>query len=100
MHRNKTVMMDIEHAKYIVLTCPNCNAEFERLESYIRAKQSQGQGTFCSRKCAGIHGAAMNGNGVTQEDICKIKELRSQKLSVYKISEMTGFARNTVMKYW
>lgn len=66
---------------------------------------------FCSRSCAGTfnfkrgiislkNNEDKRYNSLNDEDITKIKELRKQKLSVYKIAELTGFARNTVMKYW
>lgn len=50
---------------------------------------------FCSRRCA-----AMSHSKITDIDIQKIKSLRSNGYSSYKIAEITGFARNTVMKYW
>lgn len=59
---------------------------------------------FCSRSCASTYHAYNNPNyvnaGISDKDKNKIKELRKNNLSSYKISELTGFARNTVMKYW
>ena len=40
------------------------------------------------------------GKTITKEQINLIKDLRSQGYSSYKITELIGIARNTVMKYW
>lgn len=91
--------------KDIALLCPNCNGEFFVLASELRFRQSRNQEMFCSRNCSGqyvyenIH-KPIGGYSLTEADIDRIREYRSAGLSSYKISELTGFARNTIMKYW
>lgn len=87
------------------LQCPFCGNTFTVTDAYLKGKINQGQkNLFCSRSCNSKYHIATNRMPVPaclpEEDIQRIKELRQQGLSSYKISELTGFARNTVMKYW
>ena len=60
---------------------------------------------FCSRNCAANYHRFVSGRNVIattkpQDVIDKIKTLRSQGNSVYKIAAELNISRNTVMKYW
>ena len=61
---------------------------------------------YCSSSCSSIFNKLLNptsstiGTPITDEKIKNIKRLKQQGFSSYKISELTGVSRNTVMKYW
>lgn len=85
--------------------CVYCNMQFILTEREVKMKLSANvELAFCSRSCSSSYHVSINKRsitlGISEESIIKIKELRSQNLSSYKISKLTGFSRNTVMKYW
>lgn len=87
--------------------CAYCTNSFILTERVVKMRQKAGvELAFCSRSCSSKYHIEVTGrstltpNLLSQEQIEQIKILRSQGLSSYKISEITGFARNTVMKYW
>lgn len=88
------------------LVCAQCGMSFLLSRSQMTPRLSQNvEYAFCSRSCASKHqhlrGAISLLKAPISEDLQKqIKDLRNQCLSSYKISEITGCARNTVMKYW
>jgi hypothetical protein len=85
--------------------CANCGINFTITERELKMRLAQGrEKAFCSRSCC----ASYRVNYTYSEKFCtidnslksKIKQLRLEGNSSYKISEITGVARNTVMKYW
>ncbi len=87
--------------------CTNCGIFFHLDKNDLNKRLKHNTtGLFCSKSCNAKYSLEvlkinpLIKNGISEEDKVRIKELRKQKLSVYKISEITGFARNTVMKYW
>lgn len=87
--------------------CAYCELPFILTEREVKMRLAQNvEMAFCSRSCANnyhaLRGTTNNllSNEISEENKLKIKSLRQQNLSVYKISELTGFARNTIMKYW
>ena len=52
---------------------------------------------FCSRSCAASYHSI---KGIDDSVKQQIKELKLSGLSSYKISELVGISRTTVMKYW
>jgi hypothetical protein len=89
--------------------CTNCGVFFHLDKNDLNKRLKHNKtGIFCSKSCNAKY--SLNNrliplsnkgiNSISEEDKTRIKELRKQNLSVYKISEITGFARNTVMKYW
>lgn len=87
-------------------TCAYCTNQFLLTESEVKKRLDTGvEDAFCSRTCASnfhiqISGRSPIGSGISAQDQARIRELRSQGHSSYSISNLTGFARNTVMKHW
>jgi hypothetical protein len=85
--------------------CAYCNTPFVLSGRDLNMRIAKGtELAFCTRICAGKYNSEI-GNGpphvsISYEKTQQIKQLRSQGLSSYKIAEITGAARNTVMKYW
>lgn len=84
--------------KWTILPCTYCNELFYITERDLRFRDIET--ICCSRSCAASLQTRQSGPKILQEDIELIKQLRLQGLSSYKIADKTGFARNTVMKYW
>ena len=97
------------------LACPNCGKVFilsERdMHNKIRQIQKNGYTglIYCSRSCSSIFNKILKpgnfnsgvvGLTIAEDQIQRIKSLKRQGFSSYKISEQLGIARNTVMKYW
>jgi len=86
--------------------CAYCTDSFILTEAEVNERLAKNvEMAFCSRSCStNFHRYISKTNkiGITinENEIQQIKQLRSKGLSSYKISEITGFARNTVMKYW
>ena len=85
--------------------CAYCETAFilTKRQVNMRMKQSKSGLAFCSTECARVlqeNRSECIGKTISESDIVKIKQLKSEGLSSYKISEITGFSRNTVMKYW
>jgi len=93
--------------KRYTLSCFNCNKEFIITERQLkmRNKSTKTGNFYCSRRCV-QHTCRPPINSKRNfvyfpvDKIAKIKQLRSEGLSSYKIAEALGCARNTVMKYW
>lgn len=81
-----------------ILPCTFCQGLIYITERDLRFKNIDT--ICCSRSCAASLQLTTSGSKILQEDIELIKQLRIQGLSSYKIADKTGFARNTVMKYW
>lgn len=91
--------------QWTILPCDYCKGLFYITQGDINNKLRKGlDHFFCSRSCATKYQYATNnchiGKLIDNDDIKLIKQLRSTGLSSYKIADKTGFARNTVMKYW
>jgi len=97
------------------LACPYCGKVFilsERdMHNKIRQIQKNGYTglIYCSRSCSSIFNKILKpgnfnsgvvGLTIAEDQIQRIKSLKRQGFSSYKISEQLGIARNTVMKYW
>ena len=97
------------------LECPNCGKSFTLTEREMggRITQIQKNGytglIYCSRSCSSIFNKILKpgnfnsgvvGLTIAEDQIQRIKSLKRQGFSSYKISEQLGIARNTVMKYW
>lgn len=94
------------------LVCPNCGCNFSLTERemngrFIQIRKNASLGLiYCSSSCSSIFNKLLNptsstiGTPITDEKIKNIKRLKQQGFSSYKISELTGVSRNTVMKYW
>ena len=94
------------------LVCPNCGCNFSLTERemngrFIQNRKNASLGLiYCSSSCSSIFNKLLNptsstiGTPITDEKIKNIKRLKQQGFSSYKISELTGVSRNTVMKYW
>ena len=82
--------------------CACCEMPFILTEREVKMRLAQNvELAFCSNKCARIYNPPPINHGITEEEILRIRNMkRNNGLSSYKISEITGFARNTVMKYW
>lgn len=102
-----------EHYRYIMeeqkcygFICAYCETNFILTERKVNMRLAQNvELAFCSRPCAQKYYITTSGNNFSKPEISNenklaIKELHASGLSSYKISETTGFARNTVMKYW
>lgn len=85
--------------------CVYCDTSFILSGRELNMRLAQGtELAFCTRNCAGKYNTEI-GKGpphvsISDEKIQQIKLLRSQGLSSYKIADISGAARNTVMKYW
>jgi len=80
--------------------CAYCEIPFILTEREVKMRLAQKvELAFCSHACSTKYYPPPVIT-LTCADIERIKNLREQGLSSYKISEITGFARNTVMKYW
>lgn len=100
----KGVIEQGKSAINIELVCPICGIMFSRPKNRSYSKTHLGKDICCSKDC-GIKQARLKllNNMTTRlssSDIGKIKELHEDGLSSYKIAELTGFARNTIMKHW
>lgn len=85
--------------------CADCGIRFLLPESKIKMRQAQGvKNAFCSHQCSVNYQRYIVGKPpqpvIEVGDQMLIKKLRSEGHSSYSISKITGFARNTVMKYW
>jgi hypothetical protein len=89
-----------------ILPCTYCHGLFYITDRDLRFRNIES--ICCSRSCASSLSSTIIDSShlknyspkILQEDIELIKQLRIQGLSSYKIADKTGFARNTVMKYW
>ena len=84
--------------------CSCCGSPFLITQRQLNMKLAQNTtNVFCNRSCSAVFNFYKNGlksTGIPQESIATIKRLRRENRSVYEISRITGFSRNTVMKYW
>lgn len=85
--------------------CAYCDKPFILIEAEVKKRlYTGGELAFCSRSCSASYHSIISkrsaSSQLSDEEILQIKQLRSQGLSVYKIAKITGFANNTVMKYW
>ena len=80
--------------------CACCETPFILTEAEVneRIKTSKTGLAFCSHSCA--HFYTVSSRQISNEMILHVKQLRQEGFSSYKISDLTGLARNTVMKYW
>lgn len=102
-----------EHLNYVQniqvsfgFVCAYCENPFiiTEAERNKRLAQTKSDLAFCSHPCS----VAFNserlpksiGKEIDREMQERIKSLRTKGLSGYKISELTGLSRITVMKYW
>lgn len=96
----------IEHEQVCYgFECTYCETRFLLTERQVKMRLAQNvENAFCSRACSFNFNRENKekaiGKTITEEQISLIKDLRSQGYSSYKITEITGIARNTVMKYW
>lgn len=105
-NRNKEIsrfMAEDQELEYA--TCEYCKKDFFVTPSDFNKRSKNKTGMFCSKNCSGKFVVMNNpliggGKTISEEDKINIKNLRSQGKSSYKIAEQTGFARNTIMKYW
>lgn len=80
-----------------IIPCDYCKELFYITQREINNKIAQNVTSLCcSKKCSNALASIKQHN----IDIELIKQLRTEGLSSYKISEKTGYSRNTVMKYW
>ena len=90
------------------LACPYCGKDFTLTERDMKMKfdyfhKNNGSGLiYCSSSCNAKYNSDTNPIGrPTDEDLIqRIKSLRKQGLSSYKIADQLKISRNTVMKYW
>lgn len=81
--------------------CACCGIKFMITERNVKMKLAQNvEYAFCSRSCASRFNSTSSSGAKNTTDVERIKALKQQGLSSYKISEITGYARNTVMKHW
>lgn len=96
----------MEHVQnYFGFQCVACKLPFILSERELKMRQAQTRTglAFCSKECGRWYNpipVPPKANSISFEEQGRIKNLREQGFTSYKISEMTGFARNTVMKYW
>ena len=106
-----TKQQNIEKANLYYLThiqtcfgyhCAHCGLPFIITERQKNMRLAQNvKYAFCGRSCVNsFHANNCEFKEISEIDKNRIKELRNNNLSSYKISELTGFSRNTVMKYW
>lgn len=91
--------------QWTIIPCDHCKELFYITQGEINNRLRKGvQHLFCSRSCsAKFHNTLQQNTSIkalSDEEIYTITQLRASGLSSYKISTETGFARNTVMKYW
>lgn len=100
----KCVVEQGKSAISVELVCPICGITFSRPKNRSYSKTHLGKDICCSKDCGRKQARLKLLNNTTtslsHSDIGKIKELHEDGLSSYKISELTGFARNTIMKHW
>lgn len=95
-----------EDQKWWHYTCEHCKEPFSITERVKNMKKSAGTAhSFCSKKCVGKFYwersvFSNNKKCVFDNDKKHFKKLKLLGHSSYQISLLTGFARNTVMKYW
>ncbi len=90
------------------LACPYCGKDFTLTERDMKMRfdyfhKNNGSGLiYCSSSCNAKYNSDTNPIGrPTDEDLIqRIKSLRKQGLSSYKITDELKISRNTVMKYW
>ena len=90
------------------LACPYCGKDFTLTERDMKMKfdyfhKNNGSGLiYCSSSCNAKYNSDTNPIGrPTDEDLIqRIKSLRKQGLSSYKIADELKISRSTVMKYW
>ena len=90
------------------LACPYCGKDFTLTERDMKMKfdyfhKNNGSGiVYGSSSCNAKYNSDTNPIGrPTDEDLIqRIKSLRRQGLSSYKIADQLKISRNTVMKYW
>ena len=90
------------------LACPYCGKDFTLTERDMKMRfdyfhKNNGSGLiYCSSSCNAKYNSDTNPIGrPTDEDLIqRIKSLRKQGLSSYKIADQLKISRNTVMKYW
>ena len=83
--------------EWYIVHCAHCHGLFYLTQRLLNMKiQHETEYLFCSRTCA----SSFNSKNKYDIDINLIKQLKSEGLSSYKISNKTGYSRNTVMKYW
>ena len=90
------------------LACPYCGKDFTLTERDMKMKfdyfhKNNGSGLiYCSSSCNAKYNSDTNPIGrPTDEDLIqRIKSLRKQGLSSYKIADQLKISRTTVMKYW
>lgn len=85
--------------------CAKCNLTFILTERERNNRLAQKtELAFCSRSCAFKYnkeiGKTTFGKRLSDDKIEHIKTLRRQGLSAYKIKDITGISRDTIMKYW
>lgn len=87
--------------------CAYCQSPFLMTDRVRKMRMAQGvEYPFCTKSCSTNYHLHISGelklptDALTPNDKERIKALRTQGLSVYKIAAETGFARNTIMKYW
>lgn len=91
--------------QWTIVPCDYCRELMYITQGEINNRIRKGvHNLFCSRSCSAKYHNTLKENtitiGITNSDIQLIKQLRADGLSSYKIADKTGFARNTVMKYW
>ncbi len=84
------------------VVCANCSNFFLMKGREYRYNKSIGRDNlFCSRSCSGtFYSRSIEPRSKSQDVIDKIKQLKSEGCSSYKISDELSISRNTVMKYW
>lgn len=98
--------MTFEQVVYGVY-CAYCQSPFLMTDRVRKMRMAQSvEYPFCTKSCSTNYQLYVSGelkiptDVLTPNDKDKIKQLRQQGMSSYSISAETGFARNTVMKYW
>lgn len=81
------------------VTCDGCGQSCVKNSRDVRFRKRRNMQLFCSRACARRYFNKVR-HGISEVDIQQIRHYRQKKFSSYKIAELTGHARNTVMKYW
>lgn len=80
--------------------CAWCETPFLLTERQVKQRLSYSKSglAFCCKECSELY--QRQTEGLSQDVVYQIRQLREQGLSGYKISAQLNIARSSVMKYW